>query len=531
MFNQLDLYANTIIKMKPSQIFARVKKKLGLKSTIGMKVKEEYLSILLFQTPAELDFDNAFIGRFNADEFLNGKVTLLNECEEFVWDGKWEVTNRSPLWNFNLHYFEYLMAYVNAYKKTQNKEYIEAIKTSINCWIKNNPKSKSGVGWSSYTISLRVVYWFSCLKELKSEFDDDFIERVTVSLYEQYKYLGEHLEIDIQANHLLENLKAIVLCAIAFDDKLILERALRELKNQCKEQILADGMHFELSPMYHKIVLEALIRIAVALRGIGKKDLEIENYIQSMIDVAYSFEQGTDRIPLFNDGGSNVAKSLRALLDAVKNHFEITPTFKAKLTYSGYFIYKWNDWKMIVDAGKPGPDYNPGHAHCDAMSYELYYKGTPIIVNCGTYAYQCKERSFFRSTAAHNTVMLDGDEQSQCWSVFRLGKRSNTRVINEDDSGITMEMIDQNNNKSLRKIMIEEDRIYVEDISENHYIDSYLHILKNSCITINQIICEAKEYQQHLYAPEYGLCQKVDVIVIKGMSKVAYSIDLSVCCD
>ena len=67
---------------------------------------------------------------------------------------------------------------------------------------------------------------------------------------------------------------------------------------------------------------------------------------------------------------------------------------KSRFVDSGFYIFKQNDWKLIVDAGQPGPAYIPGHAHCDTMSFELFRAGKPVIVNCGTYAYQCKERSF-----------------------------------------------------------------------------------------------------------------------------------------
>ena len=86
------------------------------------------------------------------------------------------------------------------------------------------------------------------------------------------------------------------------------------------------------------------------------------------------------------------------------------------------------------------------------MSY--LERGKPIIVNCGTYAYQCKERAFFRSTAAHNTVMVNNIEQSQCWGAFRVAKRSYTKVLNITDFSIDMVMVDQNKQKIQRTIVL-----------------------------------------------------------------------------
>ena len=517
MLSKLLLYGHTVLKMKPGQIFARVKKTLGLKISLGTVPGGWNGEIVHFRTPVELDFDPVFIARFNADEFADGVVTFLHETETIDWNGKWEAPNRSPLWNFNLHYFEYLMSYVDAYKRTEDLKYIKAIENCIGGWIDNNPVSAGGNGWAAYTIALRVVYWFSCLFELDDLLSEQFKEKMISSLYCQYVYLANHLEKDILANHYFEDLKALILCSIAFHDDRMLEQALHELKSQCKEQILPDGMHCELSPMYHKIILEALLRTAVALQSVKKADPEIDRYIQPMSDVAYSLEEGLDRIPLFNDGGNNVAKSLEAILCTEKSYFNIVPQYKAQLPDSGYYIFKWNDWKMIVDAGAPGLRYNAGHAHCDAMSFELFHKGAPVIVNCGTYAYQCKERSFFRSTAAHNTVMADGIEQSECWGTFRTGKAAKTRVISVTDNTISMDMTDQKSHRITRQIIVSPDGITVKDSSDGNKLTSYVHTKKE--------LQSIHDYYREPYAADYGIKETVATFEFTGEGKVEYSIN------
>ena len=89
------------------------------------------------------------------------------------------------------------------------------------------------------------------------------------------------------------------------------------------------------------------------------------------------------------------------------------------------------------------------------MSFELFKAGKPVIVNCGTYAYQCKERSFFRSTAAHNTVMVNDTEQSQCWGAFRMAKRSKVNVVSVSENSIVIELIDQCGQAVKRTIQLE----------------------------------------------------------------------------
>lgn len=522
MFSKLLLYGHTVVKMKPSQILARVKRTLGLRISLGIKVSARDGEIVRFRSPRGLDFDPVFIARYNVDEFSEGKVTFLHETEKIDWKGRWEAPNRSPLWNFNLHYFEFLTAYVNAYKVTQDKKYIKAIEESIDGWIANNPISDGGNGWTAYTISLRIVYWFSCLFKLWDDFDEQFRERMINSLYAQYVYLANHLEKDILANHYFEDLKALILCSIVFNDHKMLKAALKEFKNQCRTQILSDGMHCELSPMYHKIMLEALLRTAVALRSVNKGDKEIESYIQPMVDAAYSIEEGLDRIPLFNDGGNNVAKSLEALLQTVRDEFHISPEYKAQFPVSGYYIFKQSTWKMIVDAGAPGPKYNSGHAHCDAMSFELFHSGKPVVVNCGTYAYQCKERPFFRSTSAHNTAMVEGVEQSECWSIFRMGKCCRIVDVKAGNKSIAIHILDKSRNILKRTIKIDDHRIQITDKSPGKKIVSFLHVIG----TNPEIMEGQSKSERFLYSEEYGKTREIKGYKISGDNTISYSIQL-----
>ncbi len=159
------------------------------------------------------------------------------------------------------------------------------------------------------------------------------------------------------ANHYLENLKALAILACYFGDRKTLELALPMLKAQVNEQVLDDGMHFELSPMYQKIVLEDLMRAAIVLRDSGFGEHAEAFKLQQMCDCLYSMERGIDRTPLFNDCGDNVAKSRDALLLCARERFGVVPEFHGVLKNSGYCILerqtKAGFVKVIFDAGKP----------------------------------------------------------------------------------------------------------------------------------------------------------------------------------
>ena len=182
-----------------------------------------------------------------------------------------------------------------------------------------------------------------------------------------------------------------------------------------------------------------------------------------MLNAAYSLEEGLERLPLFNDCGNNVAKGLEALKAASKRHFGLKPQYRSQFPDSGYYILKRGRVKVVVDTGNAGPDYIPGHAHCDALSFECFVDGKPVWVNCGTYAYQDELRPFFRSTLAHNTVRLDGREQSECWGVFRLAGRQHSRCLEATEDRIVAEMTDQKGRTVRRTITLSDVSLTVED--------------------------------------------------------------------
>ena len=267
MLAKLELYSNTIKSMKASQIYYRIRKMLKLDCGIGCAVASNVGKAEPIVTVPELDYDPVFLKRFSADEILDDKVTFLHSSKVFHWNQKWHFDDKSALWNFNLHYFEYLFPLVDAYRKTNDRKYLVKSVEIINCWIEQNPQMDGGEGWSPYTIDLRLTNWLSYYSAVHSELDTAFREKLLMSIHEQYAFLSRHLEKDILGNHYFEDLKTLVLCALFFNDTVVLKVALQAFRKECKEEILPDGMHFELSPMYHKLIFEGVIRVAVALKS------------------------------------------------------------------------------------------------------------------------------------------------------------------------------------------------------------------------------------------------------------------------
>ena len=136
-------------------------------------------------------------------------------------------------------------------------------------------------------------------------------------------------------------------------------------------------------------------------------------------------------IPLFNDSAFGIAPSPRQLFDYAGRLLGyqrprvprgISVTSKQS---SGYYVIRDDDSMCTIDCGEVGPDYQPGHAHCDTLSYELSVAGRRVIVDSGVHDYEnSARRHYARSTRAHNTVIVDGMEQSVIWGIFRVARRA-----------------------------------------------------------------------------------------------------------
>ncbi len=474
---------------------------------------------------AELDFDPALLRRFPPEELMEGRVTLLHQTEAFP-RRQWRVPERSDLWNFNLHYFEFLLPLAEAGLRTGDRAYLQKALALMDAWTAWNPPARGGPGWSPYTISLRLTHVLAFYTWTEALLTEEERARIIRSIYRQYAYLARHLERHLLGNHYFENLKALVLCGLFFRDRRLLGRALRALEDQCREQILPDGVHFERSPMYQKLVLEGLIRVAVALRAAETPSAVVEQAARRAMDAAYSLESGLTRLPLFHDCGENVAKSLDALTGAASAHLRLTPRRQLQLPQGGYYILDAGPWRLVAFAGPPGPDHLPCHTHCDGMSFELFCRGRPVLVNCGTYAYQDPQRDFFRSTAAHNTVMADGVEQAHLWGVFRVAERYRVRVLEAGKDLLRMELTDQAGTAIERTIRLSAGRLLVRDRARGHTLRSFFHGLRldrwEKTVTARQM-----RYGAQPYAPEFGRQERIEVLELSGRDLVSVEFSLT----
>ena len=381
----------TIVHLKPIQILNRIWRKR--------------LSFLRQPQPLT---STSPLGDF---EFLNVKGN----------PNGWNDPRFEKLWLYNLHYFDYL---VNDKIKVEVEG--EQWKDSLVLrWIKENPKGW-GNGWEPYPISLRVVNWIKWLiRDQGSGIGDQGLgirDQVRSSLEDQIKWLCLRLEYHLLANHLLANAKALVFAGKFLGNEKWYRKGMAIYKKELPEQTCADGVNFERSPMYHCIILEDVLDCF----ELTQKQI-FREYASKMLGALEVLCGPDGRISKFNDSTEGIAKSPEYLV-AFAKRLGVEPT-RFKLDHpavdlSGFIRQEAGPWTLIAKCGDIGPSYQPGHAHADTFTFELWKSGRKVIsdTGCSTYV-PGPVRSYERSTAAHNTVVIDGRNSSEVWAAHRVGRR------------------------------------------------------------------------------------------------------------
>jgi uncharacterized heparinase superfamily protein len=383
-------------------------------------------------------FENTFIHLHAESDWKmlrHNRFTFLNRTLELP-DIDWNRRYESHLWNYQFHYFHHTLGAANALRRRGDAAPMQHNQRLIESWIAGAKIGYSD-GWDAYPISLRVVNWIYAYALVSKAYDDRaFLQRWRTSIYQQLAFLHEHLEFHLLANHLLKNAKALVIGGLFFADdprgQQWLATGERLLWREFEEQVLADGGHYERSPMYHALCFAdflecfALLREFKAQRGIAWEPQAYVTKLQAMGQFLAAMTYADGTLALFNDSGNSEEAHPLPLLETARRILDLDlQLLPASFPDTGYYQWRSADGQeqMIVDAGPPAVTYNLAHAHCDLLSYELRLDGQTFIVDSGVHGYGGdKFREYCRSTRAHNTVMFDGREQSEVWGTFRMGR-------------------------------------------------------------------------------------------------------------
>ena len=392
----------TVRWLKPRQLLARILRLVRLRLGLNRLRPAKAPGVTLLRLGEGLPV---------RESYREGVFTFLNRAEHFTDGIDWECGRHGRLWTYNLGYFDFLR------QQDMGREEGLAL---IRDFLRDLPARTTAL--DPYPLSLRGVNWIRFLSRWQVQ-DHEVLD----ALYAQYRHLHRNVEYHLMGNHLLENAFSLLFAGQFFCEHAFGRTAARLLRGQLAEQILDDGAHFELSPMYHSIILERLLDANDLLTHSHTPDpglaTILRNSASSMASWLRQVTFSDGSLPAVNDTVQGIASSPADLL-AYADSLAIQPDDKP-LGSSGYRMFRKIAYEAFVDVGHIGPDYQPAHAHSDTLNLLLQAHDQPFIVDTGISTYDdSPRRRHERGTAAHNTVVVDGEEQSDLWSAFRAGRRA-----------------------------------------------------------------------------------------------------------
>src|SRR4029453_5985084 len=183
--------------------------------------------------------------------------------------------------------------------------------------------------------------------------------------------------------------------------------------------------------MYHALVLERVLDLVNVLRSRpGGAPAPLSDVLADcaarMLRALRVLCHPDGEIALFGDSVFGVAQPAAAL-EAYAARLGITaaPDRPAGLLADAGFVrLAAGPFVLIASVGGPSPAYQPGHAHCDALAFELSVASERIVTDTGVYEYACgARRETSRATRSHATLQVDGEEQAELWGAHRVGGR------------------------------------------------------------------------------------------------------------
>ncbi len=357
---------------------------------------------------------------------------------------------------------QWLMPAGQAYLLTGDERYPTAVRNVINNWIDNNPYANS-INWScTMEVALRILTWtwfFHVFHKSTAWSDQTFRVKFLCSLYLHADFTERHLEFsDINGNHYTADAAGLVFAGLFWSTGKAPERwhkaGWQILCEELPRQVFPDGVDFEASVPYHRLVLELFFLPAYYRQkcGFGIPEFYKERVVNmARFTAAYSRQDGS--VPLWGDAddaralpfGDQSINDHRYLLGLVgtawdvqelKNFFSgprseifwllgcdncdsltsngnpLSKRTSQAFAQGGFYVMRNNTDHVFIDCGPVGMGGRGGHGHNDCLSFEAFLDGVHLISDCGAYLYTASydERNKFRSTAYHNTPMVDNEE-------------------------------------------------------------------------------------------------------------------------
>lgn len=411
---------NTLRYLKPVQVLYQAKYRLQKPKPLAgyVKDKTDYsLRRLSFFPLPKREPVLRLQSKGYTFSFLNLEKTFDSTVD-------WSEQSYGKLWNYNLQYLDFL----------RQQDIPVAVKTRLLLdlygWLE-----AGRLPLEPYPASLRMMNVIRFIQEENVQ-----EPKILKYLFAEANFLTRRLEYHLLGNHLLENGFALLMAGHLFNHPSWIIKAENLLEKELKEQVLSDGAHFELSPMYHQIILFRVLEAVGYLPKASKMGKLCRKTASSMLEwlEAITFSDGS--VPHFNDSTDGIAFTTGELKDMAAR-LGIDKGKEIELSESGYRKLQNQRLALVADVHGISPAYQPGHAHADHLSFVLHTNDSPFIVDQGISTYQIGEtRDYERSTRAHNTVTVGEQNTSEVWSGFRVGRRPKVEILESNRDVISGEL-------------------------------------------------------------------------------------------
>jgi len=363
---------------------------------------------------------------------------------------------------WELSRMQWLMPVAQAYVLTGDEQFAAAVRDVIEQWIGANPYAFS-VNWSvTMEVAIRTLtlaWFFHAMHDSTSWADPSYQSQFLRALYLHGDFISRNLErSDVNGNHYTADAAGLVFAGLFFGQGETPGRwssvGWEILETEIERQVGADGVDFEMSTAYHRLVMELFLYPALYRERSG---LAVPVHYRARLTsmalfvAAYSRPDGT--IPLWGDAddgralpfGTQPLNDHRYLVGLVARAWDppelrglptgpsdecdwwfgptIAPQRKTPRVMdrsvafrnAGVYIMRTQDDHVFIDCGPIGLSGRGGHGHNDSLSFEVVLAGSRLIVDAGSYVYtsSVEWRNRFRGTAFHNTPMIDGVEQNR----------------------------------------------------------------------------------------------------------------------
>ena len=401
-------------------------------------------------------------------EPISGRRTPLVHWSELDYLDPLAGGDQKVLWELNRH--GHFVTFGQAYWLTGDERFVTGLIEQASSWMDANPPTL-GINWaSSLEVAFRAIAWLWALHFCahSPQLCASFIARLIKYLIAHGRHLESYLSYYYSPNtHLTGEALGLFYLGTALPE---LRRAsvwrktgLQILLDQLPVQVRNDGVYFEQTSYYHRYTADFYTHLMVLGRG---RDRNLERQIRERLALLFDHLMWITRpdgsSPLFgdDDGGRLIKLGLRAphdfrgtlatgaalfersdwkwvagvgndaavetlwllgpqgLADYDRLRAEPSPEHSRAFSESGYFVVR-DGWSpdssyLLIDCGPHGASIGCGHAHADALTIEFSTGSQTWLVDPGTFVYDAdlQARDDFRSTAAHNTVTVDGQSQS-----------------------------------------------------------------------------------------------------------------------